>query len=81
MYKRQGLRGARWTFTATGNVTNLAARLASAAESGQIIAGPETVRRLGNRYELQRLSLERLKNIADNVQLHRVLGPNPRAER
>lgn len=77
----EGLRGARWTFTATGNVTNLAARLAAAAESGQIIAGPETVRRLGNRYELQRLSLERLKNIADNVQLHRVLGPNTRAER
>jgi class 3 adenylate cyclase len=62
-------------------LTNLAARLAAAAESGQIIAGPETVSRLGNRYELQRLSLERLKNIADNVQLHRVLGPNTRAER
>ncbi len=72
----EGLRGARWTFTATGNVTNLAARLAAAAESGQIIVGPETVRRLGNRYLLERLSLERLKNIADNVQLHRVLGPS-----
>ena len=71
----EGLRGARWTFTATGNVTNLAARLAAAAESGQIIAGPETVRRLGNRYRLERLGLERLKNIADDVALHRVLGP------
>lgn len=71
----EGLRGARWTFTATGNVTNLAARLAAAAQSGQIIAGPETVRRLGNRYALERLAPERLKNIADNVPLHRVLGP------
>jgi class 3 adenylate cyclase len=77
----EGLRGARWTFTATGNVTNLAARLAAAAESGQIIAGPETVRRLGNRYRLERLSLERLKNIADNVALHRVLGPSASATR
>jgi class 3 adenylate cyclase len=70
----EGLRGARWTFTATGNVTNLAARLAAAAEAGQIIAGPETVRRLGNRYQLERLGIDRLKNIADNVTLHRVLG-------
>ena len=72
----EGLRGARWTFTASGNVTNLAARLAAAAQSGQIIAGPETVRRLGNRYELERLGAERLKNIADNIPLHRVLGPS-----
>jgi CheY-like chemotaxis protein len=71
----EGLRGARWTFTATGNVTNLAARLAAAAQSGQIIVGPETVRRLGNRYRLERLGAERLKNIADDVPLHRVLGP------
>jgi CheY-like chemotaxis protein/class 3 adenylate cyclase len=70
----EGLRGARWTFTATGNVTNLAARLAAAAESGQIIVGPETVRRLRNRYHLERLGLDRLKNIADHVTLHRVLG-------
>jgi class 3 adenylate cyclase len=70
----EGLRGARWTFTATGNVTNLAARLAAAAQSGQIIAGPETVRRLRNRYQLERLGIDRLKNIADNVTLHRVLG-------
>jgi CheY-like chemotaxis protein len=70
----EGLRGARWTFTATGNVTNLAARLAAAAEAGQIIAGPETVRRLRNRYQLERLGIDRLKNIADNVTLHRVLG-------
>jgi adenylate cyclase len=70
----EGVRGARWTFTATGNVTNLAARLAAAAESGQIIAGPETVRRLGDLYRLERLNVERLKNIADNVALHRVVG-------
>ncbi|MCI0526918.1 MAG: response regulator, partial [Nitrospira sp.] len=30
----EGLRGIRWTFTASGSVTNLAARLAGAAEAG-----------------------------------------------
>jgi DNA-binding response OmpR family regulator len=71
----EGLRGTRWTFTASGPVTNLAARLASIAEAGQILVGPETVRRLGGRYCLQRLGRERLKNIAEAVDIHCILGP------
>ena len=71
----EGLRGTRWTFTASGPVTNLAARLASIAEAGQILVGPETVRRLGDRYCLQRLGRERLKNIAEAVDIHCILGP------
>jgi DNA-binding response OmpR family regulator len=70
----EGLRGTRWTFTASGSVTNLAARLAAAAGEGQILAGPETVRRLGQRYRLERLRRERLKNLGDAVDLYRVLG-------
>jgi class 3 adenylate cyclase len=71
----EGLRGTRWTFTASGLVTNLAARLAGIAEAGQILVGPETVRRLGDRYCLQRLGRERLKNIAEAVDIHCILGP------
>lgn len=70
----EGLRGIRWTFTASGPVTNLAARLASAAEAGQILAGPETVRRLGHRYRLELLGRERLKNITDPVDIYCILG-------
>ena len=73
----EGLRGTRWTFTASGPVTNLAARLASIAEAGQILVGPETVRRLGGCYCLQRLGRECLKNIAEAVDVHRILGPAP----
>jgi len=69
----EGLRGTRWTFTASGPVTNLAARLAGIAGADQILAGPETVRRLGERYRLERLGRERLKNIDEGVDLHRVL--------
>ena len=72
----EGLRGTRWTFTADGPVTNLAARLAGIAEAGQILVGPETVRRLGDRYRLQRLGRERLKNIVEAVDVHRILGPS-----
>ncbi|MBI3457331.1 MAG: response regulator [Candidatus Rokubacteria bacterium] len=71
----EGLRGARWTFTASGPVTNLAARLAGAAAPGQILAGPATVRRLGDRYPLERLGRESLKNIAGAIEVYRILAP------
>ena len=71
----EGVRGTRWTFTANGPVTNLAARLASIAEAGQVLVGPETVRRLGQRYRWESLGRERLKNIAEAVEISRVLGP------
>ena len=71
----EGLRGTRWTFTASGPVTNLAARLASIADAGQVLAGPQTIHRLGDRYRLQRLGRELLKNIAEAVDVHHILGP------
>ncbi len=70
----EGIRGTRWTFTASGRVTNLAARLAAAAAPGQILAGPETVRRIGDRYRLERLGRGRLKNLADVVKLCQIVG-------
>ena len=70
----EGVRGTRWTFTASGSVTNLAARLAAAARSGQVLAGPETVRRLEDRYHLEPLGRESLKNIVEPVEIHRILG-------
>jgi adenylate cyclase len=70
----EGLRGTRWTFTASGPVTNLAARLAALAAAGQILAGPETVRRLGDRYRVERLGHDHLKNIEAAIDLYRILG-------
>jgi class 3 adenylate cyclase len=72
----EGRHGTRWTFTASGPVTNLAARLAGTAEAGQLLVGPETARRLGDRYCLARLGRERLKNIAEAVDIYRLLGPS-----
>jgi DNA-binding response OmpR family regulator len=70
----EGVRGARWTFTASGSVTNLAARLAGAAGPGQILTGPETARRLRDRYALEPLGRERLKNLAEAIEVYRILG-------
>ena len=71
----EGAQGTRWTFTASGPVTNLAARLAATAQAGQLLVGPETVRRLGNRYHVERLGCEPLKNLPKAVDIYRVLGP------
>ena len=70
----EGLRGTRWTFTASGPVTNLAARLAAMAGEGQILVGPETARCLGERFQLEALGRERLKNVAEAVEMHAVVG-------
>jgi DNA-binding response OmpR family regulator len=71
----EGAQGTRWTFTASGPVTNLAARLAATAKAGQLLVGPETVRRLGQRYHVERCGCKHLKNLAQAVDIYRVLGP------
>jgi class 3 adenylate cyclase len=70
----EGVRGSRWTFTASGPVTNLAARLAATAKAGQLLVGPEPVRRLGERYRVEQLGCERLKNLQEAVDIYRILG-------
>ncbi len=70
----EGRRGTRWTFTADGPVTNIAARLADIAEAGQILVGPETAGRLADRYLLQNLGPKRLKNIANPMEVHSILS-------
>ena len=46
MTRFTGSVGSRMTYTASGPVTNLAARIASSAEKGQILIGPETMNRI-----------------------------------
>ncbi len=70
----EGARGMRWTFTASGQVTNLAARLAEVARDGEILVGPETARRLTGAYRLELVTRGRLKNISDSVEHHRIVG-------
>jgi adenylate cyclase len=71
----EGHRGSRWTFTASGMVTTLAARLAATAGDGEILAGPETVVRLGGRYRLDRVGCVPLKNLTEPIEVHRIVGP------
>jgi class 3 adenylate cyclase len=53
----------RWTFTASGQVTILAARLSDYAQNGQILIGEETARRVENDFVLDSLTGVSLKNL------------------
>jgi DNA-binding response OmpR family regulator len=68
----EGALGSRWTFTASGPVTNLAARLADAAIPGTILVGPETARRTGGEFTLEQIDIGELKNLAEKVEGHRL---------
>jgi class 3 adenylate cyclase/HAMP domain-containing protein len=72
----QGVAGERWTFTATGPVTNLAARLGDRAQRGQILLGPGTAGRVRGKFRLNSLGEQNMKNLAEPVEVWEVL-PSP----
>jgi len=63
----RGESGARTTFTASGPVTNLAARLAAAAAEGDILVGPDTAFRIKNTVTLFDRGHMNFKNITGKV--------------
>jgi class 3 adenylate cyclase/CRP-like cAMP-binding protein len=73
--KIEGASAERWTYTATGTTTNVAARLAALAESGTIVLSEETRRRLGDEFEFVDLGPQSLKNIALPVRAYRCSLP------
>lgn len=76
MSRFQGKAGTRMTFTASGPVTNLAARLASAAKSGDIMVGPDTVARVGSRMVFYDRGLMRFKNVSAPTHVYSLLPGN-----
>jgi class 3 adenylate cyclase len=71
--KIEATAGTRWTYTATGPVTNLAARLATVGEDDAVHIGPETGRRLGAGFVLEDVGEQRLKNVEEPVRVFRVV--------
>jgi len=67
--------GARWTFTASGPVTNLAARIAGQATEGAILVSTTTAERIKASFVLESVGEHALKNVAEPVWLYRVIVP------
>jgi class 3 adenylate cyclase len=68
----EGITGTRWTYTASGPVTNVAARIGSLARNGEILLGGETARRVGDACALARTGPQRLKNVKVPIEVFRV---------
>ena len=67
--------GGRWTFTASGSTTNLAARIAAIAKGGEIMLGPETAERIRGHHVLEEKGDHRLKNVSEPVRVFRLVLP------
>ncbi len=69
----EGVGGDRWTYTASGPVTNIAARIGAKATEGRIFIGQETARRVEGRFTLQDRGDFKLKNVEQPVRVFEVL--------
>jgi class 3 adenylate cyclase len=67
--------GGRWTFTASGPTTNLAARIAALAQDGDIMVGEETAERVKKDFVLEDTGHHQLKNVAEPVRVLRLVTP------
>jgi class 3 adenylate cyclase len=70
--KMTGSAGNRWTFTASGPVTVLAARLSDYAKGGQILISENTARRVALSFTINPLGRINLKNIDDSGEIYQV---------
>jgi class 3 adenylate cyclase/HAMP domain-containing protein len=67
--------GGRWTFTASGPTTNLAARIAGLTKGDEVMVGPETAERIKEHYVLQNTGEHQLKNVSQPVRVFRLVPP------
>jgi adenylate cyclase len=70
--KMRGTGGDRWTFTASGPVTIMAARLSDYAQAGQILMDSEAAKRIREDFPLTFLGNVKLKNFKDMVEVYQV---------
>jgi len=70
--KMRGSEEERWTFTASGAVTIMAARLCQYAKEGQILLGEETARRVEKDYTLRSIGKIPLKNIKESGEIYEI---------
>ena len=67
--------GQRWTFTATGPTTNIAARFAGGAQGNEIVVGPTTAERIKAHFVLESLGERTFKNVSAPIHVYRVIPP------
>jgi len=71
----EGVAGVRWTYTAAGPLTNMAARLAELGAGDAVIVGPETRARLAGEFPFEAMGEVRLRNVERPVPVWRLAVP------
>jgi len=75
----EGVAGTRWTYTASGPLTNVAARLAALGAGDAVMLGWQTRRRLGPEFAAEDLGETELRNIDEPVRVFRLRPPRREA--
>jgi class 3 adenylate cyclase len=73
--KMKSLTGERWTYTASGLVTVLAARIGALSSDTRVYIGPDTFRCLQGRFESECMGEKPLKNVTEPVPIYWVRRP------
>ena len=61
--------GSRWTYTARGNITNVAARIGAQASGGRIYISKSTADRVKKRFSPKPIGRFNLKNVSDEIEI------------
>jgi class 3 adenylate cyclase len=64
--------GSRWTYTARGSLTNVAARIGAQAKGGRVFLSPTTAARVKDHFTLSPLGKFSLKNVSGEVEIYEV---------
>ena len=70
--KFESITGSRWTYTARGLVTNVAARIGAQASKGQVFLSKATAERVKDQFSLTPLGRFNLKNVAKEIEIFEV---------
>jgi class 3 adenylate cyclase len=70
--KFDSITGSRWTYTARGLVTNVAARVGAQATNGRVFLSMTTAERVKDQFSLTPLGKFNLKNVSEEVEIFEV---------
>jgi class 3 adenylate cyclase len=64
--------GSRWTYTARGSLTNIAARIGAQAKGGRVYLSKTTAERVKDQFDLNSLGKFYLKNVSEEVEIFEI---------
>jgi class 3 adenylate cyclase len=70
--KFDSITGSRWTYTARGGITNVAARIGAQAKGGKVFLSKTTAERIKDHFSLSPLGSFNLKNVSADVEIYEI---------